>query len=131
MADFNKGFNFVLAKEDASYFFSLKTNTLVGIFLSDKGIYAQFMGETSVLCCASFVLWWKYYTEGKLLKQEKKNQLICSSKYRPHHNHRLAFFSAFLRCTEKLKNMVLLHLSLERVIRESKKATVRSNLLAS
>lgn len=83
MADFNKGFNFVLAKEDASYFFSLKTNTLVGIFLSDKGIYAQFMGETSVLCCASFVLWWKYYTEGKLLKQEKKINLYVAANIDP------------------------------------------------
>ena len=39
------------------------------------------MGDTSVLCFASFVFLWKYYTEGELLKQQLKNQLVFSIKY--------------------------------------------------
>lgn len=80
MVDFNKGSNFVVAREDTGYFFFIKKKIHL-LFSRVKGTYVQLTGDTSVLCFASFVFLWKYYTEGELLKQQLKNQLIFSIKY--------------------------------------------------
>ena len=71
MVDFNKGSNFVLAKEDTGYFLLIKKIHLafsgVTVIACQRHI-CSIQGEISMLRFASFILLWKYYTEGELLK---------------------------------------------------------------
>lgn len=72
VVDFNKGCNFVLAKEDTGYFLLIKKIHLLAFsgvtVISCQRHICSIQGEISVLRFASLVLLGKYYTEGELLK---------------------------------------------------------------